>query len=193
MANLIRPDDCVAGYRGLDTIFAYTNYDGDLVPYNCGQAAACTFLTHYGKFDGVEEKAGEVMRAIEGEHPPDNLGGYLGTSRRRVERICRAFGMRVEEAEGETELRAHLNEQRPVIVMVGVPGPKLWRWSLPAGHWMVAYGYDEQHLYLTNFGRMTWDQFRGGWRSIVPRLIRMNGRGLVVSDTVVNREISEVG
>lgn len=182
MAGAVNPDDHLTDYRGLGSIFEFINGDGRWHQFNCGQAAACTYLTHLGKLTPTADKASAVMREIERRHPPDNFGGWLGTSRRCVERICRSFGVRLDEAAGEDELVCHLSEGRPAIVMLGLAGPKFWRWTLPAGHWMVAYGFDCEFVYLTNYGRMTWNQFRGGWRALVPRLIRMNGRSLVLWD-----------
>jgi hypothetical protein len=171
-----------ASYRGLPVINEYTNADGDLRRFNCGQAAACTFLTHHGQFpDGPDaELAHAVMIAVEAEHPPDNVGGWFGTSRRRVERICRTHGIEVEEVEGETELRERLADGRPVIVMVGTEGPRLWTWRAPAGHWMVAYGYDDHQVFLTNHSApgMPWDEFRRRWSALIPRLISMRNTGL---------------
>jgi hypothetical protein len=164
-------------YRGLPGLFEFVNADGRWRPFNCGQAAACTFLTHYG----LVKPDADVMKAIERECPPDNLGGWFGTSRRCVEHICRDHGLRLTEVKSEPELRRCLGEGKPVIVMLGVPGRQCWRWRLPAGHWMVAYGFDDEFVYLSNQGCMRWEEFRGGWRSIVPRLIRMNGRGLALS------------
>jgi len=175
---LIHPDEPVpANFSGLAEIFEFTNWDGKYTKFNCGQAAACTYLTHCG----VLRPDGAVMLEIEKAHPPDNLGGWFGTSRYCVERICRAHGLNLQEVTGEDELRCYLGEQNPVIVMLGVPGKRLWRWQMPAGHWMVAYGFDDEFVYLSNQGRMTWDEFRGGWHALIPRLIRMNGRGLAVS------------
>jgi hypothetical protein len=63
--------------------------------------------------------------------------------------------------------------------MLGISAGKLWNCiDLPGGHWMVAYGFDDEYVYLTNHGKMTWPEFRRGWNGLVPRLIRMNGRGL---------------
>lgn len=34
------------------------------------------------------------------------------------------------------------------------------------GHWVVAYGYDNSHVYVTNFrggNKMTWDQLHKAW------------------------------
>src|SRR5436305_8164743 len=175
MATLVRPSDCpFAEYLGLASVFEFTNWDGAYTRFNCGQAAACTYLTHLGKLDS----ASEVMRVIEATHPPDNLGGYRGTSRRRVERICRTHGVLLDEIAGEGELRAQLSEQRPVIVMLQVSGPRVFGYPVPLGHWVAAYGFDREHIYLTNWGRMTWADFRAGWAGRVPWLIRMKNRGL---------------
>ena len=177
MASFVTPD-AIAAYRGLGSMFEYTNGDGECTRTNCGQAAAATLLTFCGKFEPSEDKACHIMAAIERHHPPDNLGGLFGTSRRRVTQICRAFGVRVRPVEGESTLRAQLDLRRPVIVMLGVSAGKFWKWDLPGGHWMVAYGYDPDHVYLTNWGKMTWQEFRAGWNSLVPRLIAMRRRGL---------------
>ena len=183
MAHHINPDGCDAGtYRGLAEIFEFRNGDGDLRKFNCGQAAACTLLTYHGRLPTTADPdlACEVLRLIETDHPPDNVGGWFGTSRRRVERICQAHGIDLEEVNGEAELRERLDRGQPVIVMVGTEGPRLWRWTAPAGHWMVAFGYDDRYLYLTNGAApgMPWDEFRGWWGSLVPRLISMRNRGL---------------
>lgn len=178
MAGLIRPDDCLPErYRGLEAIFEFVNWDGRHTRFNCGQAAACTFLTHHGKL----EASADVMPSIEREFPPDNLGGWLGTSRRRVEQICRGFDLATEAIQGEAELRLSLADQRPAIVMLSTPGPKILRWRLPAGHWMVAYGFDDRHIYLSNWGRMEWDLFRERWQGFVPKLIQMDNRGLAAT------------
>ena len=48
MASLIYPDGAdPATYRGLTALFEYINADGEHRKFNCGQAAACTLLTHY--------------------------------------------------------------------------------------------------------------------------------------------------
>ena len=177
MAGTIFPDGAdAASYRGLPSLYQFVNADGSLTRFNCGQAAACTLLSHFGAIGG---DACALMAAVEKANPPDNLLGYFGTSRRRVERICREHGIELDELTGEDELRAALAGNRPVAVIVELPGPVVWRWRAPAGHWMVAYGFDEEHIYLTNWGRMTWAEFRDGWRALVPRLIHMRRKALV--------------
>ena len=174
-----------ASYRGLPVLYEYRNTDGELCRFNCGQAAACTFLVHHGALpEELDPELGRaVMTAVEGAHPPDNAAGWFGTSRRRVERICRTHGVEVEEVGGEEELRRRLDEGRPVIVMVGTDGPRLWKWRAPAGHWMVAYGYDDRQVFLTNHAApgMRWDEFRRRWTAFVPRLISMRNVGLTAA------------
>lgn len=181
MAALIQPEECsVAEYCGIGSIFEYINGDGSLRKTNCGLAAAATLLTFHHKLppDLEEPKARRVMADLERWHPPDNLGGLFGTSRRLVTRICKAFGLRVLPIKGEQALRKQLDDRNPVVVMLGVSGGKLLGFELPAGHWMVAYGYDHDHVFLTNWGRMTWREFHHGWTAFVPRLIGMRNRGL---------------
>src|SRR5258706_1879270 len=102
MAAKIRPYDFYPDrYRGLSEIFEFINGDGRFTKFNCGQAAACTLLTHHRKLT----PAAEAMTEIERAHPPDNLGGWLGTSRRQVESTCRSHGMPTETIHGEGELR----------------------------------------------------------------------------------------
>ena len=181
MAATIRPDDFDPDrYRGLSEIFEFINGDGRFSKFNCGQAAACTFLTHYRKLTPAAETMAEIERA----HPPDNLGGWLGTSRRQVESICRNHELPTETIEGEGELRISLTSLRPVIVMLAVPGPKILSVRMPMGHWMVAYGFDSEYVYLSNYGRMTWDDFRARWHGFVPRLIRMQNCGLVAAGAI---------
>lgn len=181
MAGLVSPDDPkAADYQGLDAIFEFVNDDGTCVLTNCGQAAATTLLTHYGALVPAADEPTSVLQHIEKVFPPDNLGGYFGTSRRRVTRICKAHGLRLKEVRGEEALRFMLAQRRPVIVMLGVSAGRFLGFDLPGGHWMVAYGFDENHVYLTNGGKITWDEFRAGWNGFVPRLIQMRQRGLVI-------------
>ena len=187
MSSTVHPDGADPNsYRGLPSIFEYVNGDGILHKFNCGQAAACTFLTHYRVFpDQIDSTAAHaIISTIETEHPPDNLGGWFGASRRRVERICRTHGKPVEEIEGEAELRKRLATMQPVIVMVGTEGPAVLKWHAPAGHWMVAFGYDDRQIYLTNGAApgMPWEEFREWWGSFVPRLISMRNAGLSAVD-----------
>jgi hypothetical protein len=178
MAGIVYGGDDSKGYRGLAQIFEFVNDDGELFYRNCGQAAAATMLTHEGVLPPSVQTATRVMRAIENTHPPDNLLGWFGTSRRCVNRICKAHGVELTAIDGEQALKRELDRANPVIVMLAVAGGKFLGFDLPGGHWMVAYGYDDENVYLTNCGTMTWPEFRAGWDALVPRLIQMRRRGL---------------
>src|SRR5262249_24515439 len=107
MACFVQAHDAEAGeYRGIPGLFAYSNADGALARTNCGQAAAATFLTYYGRFVSDPDQARQVMGRLEHDHPPDNLLGYFGTSRRCVTRICRAYSVPVHAFHEEEALRA---------------------------------------------------------------------------------------
>jgi hypothetical protein len=176
MAHILRPPITdAAQYRGLEWIFEYTNHDGALATWNCGQAAAATFLTHHGAMDPVQ--AGNNMAWLERHHPPDQLGGWFGTGRRRVERIIHAFQMDLVEVPGIDVLRDQLDRNNPVLLMLGVPHRFLGV-NLPGGHWMVAFGRDAERVHFTNGCPMTWAEIEAGWRSLPGWWIRMNGLGL---------------
>lgn len=177
MPRLIRPAEGLSlDYSGLASIFEFDNQDGRWSGFNCGQAAACTLLHVYGR---ITPRADE-MRRVEQQFPPDLGGGWLGTSRSQVERICRSRSLPLQEIRGEAALRDWLRANQPVIVMLQCQQRRsTFGVSLPVGHWMVAYGFDESFVYLTNWGRMSWDDFRRGWQTWLPRFIGMVGRGLV--------------
>ena len=177
MACIVRPTVTdTSQYRGLDWIFEYTNDDGALTTWNCGQAAAATFLTHHGAMDPVQ--AALNMALLEKEHPPDQFAGWFGTGRRRVERIMRSFHIDLIEVQGVEGIQRHLDQKNPVILMLGMSGGKFLGFNLPGGHWMVAYGYDAKNVYLSNGWPMRWEEIEAGWRGLAPFWIRMNGRGL---------------
>jgi hypothetical protein len=179
VAGIVTPaEKGAADFVGLGAIFEYTNGDGALCRTNCGQAAAATFLTYHGRLPADAARARRVMAGLERRYPPNVLRGVLGTGRRCVARICAAFGVPVREVSGEAALRASLVRREPVIVMLGVCAGRWWRFELPGGHWMVAYACDAGGVYLTNWGKMSWDEFRHGWDALVPRLIGMRRRGL---------------
>jgi hypothetical protein len=179
MARYLRPllDDA-SHYRGLEWIFEYTNEDGALSTWNCGQAAAATFLTHHGKMDPVQ--AAKNMAWLEEHHPPDQLFGWCGTGRRRFERMMRAHNLHLIEVHGRDAIERELGRKNPVILMLGMSGRRVLGARLPGGHWMVAYGCDARNVHLTNGWPMLWSEIEAGWRSIAGTWIGMNGRGLAL-------------
>ena len=170
-------------YQGLPSLFGYENADGKLVGTNCGIAASATLLTFLGKMPvelTTTPNANPNMTALESTYPPNILFGLAGTSRGRVERILEAYGCETTEIDGEDALRQSILAGKPVAVMLQVPGQTVWGMQFPAGHWMVAYGCDEQNIFLTNWdiNGMPWDDFRHGWSQLIPWCIDMRKKGL---------------
>ena len=215
MAQYVAAPAQAKNYRGLGGIFEYVNEDGALPRFNCGQAAAATllhFLSRSGEpsrtcgpreavaaptEDGRQSETSlqvplgslgsrDLLACLERDHPPDNLGGWLGTSRRRVERALRSRGYRPQAIHGEERLRPALAAGLPVILTVQLSVGRFWKFDIPSGHWMVAFGFDEDHIYLTNWWdqRMEWAEFRRGWHGWVPALTGMRGTGLIVGQAV---------
>lgn len=177
MACIVRPPVAETSfYRGLDGIFEYTNFDGALQNWNCGQAAAATLLTHHGCMDPAQ--AAQNMAWLEKHHPPDQFGGWFGTGRHRVERMLHAFSLDLIVVVGEAGLMQELERHNPVILMLGLSAGKWLGMDLPGGHWMVAYGYDAERIYLANGGTMTLDEIRTGWNTYLCRWVQMSRIGL---------------
>lgn len=168
MPQYIEPYDRLSSYRGLEGIMEYTNEDGRLPNYNCGQAAVATILAHLRS----DLELDQVMPWLEREHPPGNLFGFLGTSRRGVELPFRRLGYRPRIVRGLLGFLRLLEYRQPVILTCQTEFARYWKITIPGGHWMVAFGYDAEYVYLTNCwgNRMTWADFIKGWNGIVPAL-----------------------
>lgn len=173
----IQPADVGPEYQGLPGLVEFTNDDGQLCRVNCGQAAAATLL----HFRDGSASPNSWMACLERDHPPDNLGGWLGTSRRRIERALRCRGYHPSIVRGEEGLKNALILKEPVIVTMQLSAGKFWRFDIPSAHWMVAFGFDREHLYLTNWwdNRITWVEFLKGWHGWVPALTSLRGMGIV--------------
>lgn len=176
MARILQPGADRLRYRGLQWIFEYTNQDGALSGFNCGQAAAATFLTHYGKMDSL--RAAGNMAWLEQHFPPDQFAGWCGTGRRQIERSLRAFGIEPMEVRGSAGIQDQLERGNPVLVMLGMSRGRLLGVDLPGGHWMVAFGHDGDNIHLTNGWPIPIRDLPAYWNTFTARWIRMNGLGL---------------
>jgi hypothetical protein len=160
--------------HGLHTMLAYRNGDGRMKDKNCGLAAAATALHHKHRFTEPN------LYTLEDEFPPDVFFGLFGTSKDRVCEILNAYGCHWREVRGEAALKHTLQHRHPVLVMLSIP----WHEILWAGHWMVAFAYDEHGVHLTNYkshnDRLPWSEFRDGWDSVFPAIIHMRKVGIAI-------------
>lgn len=168
-----------ARYVGLGEIFQYTNDGAPDRSKACGQAAIATILTYYNI--KPRDTGDSVINEIYGRYKPDIAWGILGTSWQQMGRALRGYGVPYNWYSGEAGLKNALNLYKPCIVMldVGAMPEEGWGWG---GHWVVAYGYDQSNIYLTNWngdshnyadgGKCTWTAFRKGWNA---QLAKANG------------------
>ena len=161
-------------YRGLGSIFQYTNDGAPNKDVACGQAAIATILTHYGL--KPRDTGYTVINDVYKRYGPDNFFGTLGTSWQQMERALRGYGVPFNWYSGESGLRNALSQYKPCIIMldVGAIPEEGWGWG---GHWVVAYGYDKKYIYLTNWngndgGKCTWAAFNKAWMG---HLAQVNG------------------
>lgn len=165
--------------RGLGSIFQYTNDGMPSTKTTCGQAAIATILTHYNI--KPRDTGYTVVNDVYRRFAPDIAWGNLGTSWQQMNRALSAYGVPYNWYSGEAGLKNALNLYKPCIIMldVGAIPEEGWGWG---GHWVVAYAYDNNHIYLTNWngnsqkyadgGKCTWAAFRKAWNA---QLARYNG------------------
>lgn len=157
-------------YRGLGEMFQYTNDGAPDRKRACGQAAIATILSHYNVKS--RDTGYSLINEIYRRYGPDIAFGILGTSWQQMERALSGYGVPYSWYSNEASLKNRLDNYRPCIVMldVGAMPDEGWGWG---GHWVVAYGYDNANVYLTNWnpsssgqwdgGKCSWTAFRKGW------------------------------
>lgn len=125
--------------------------------YDCGQAAAATFLAHYGMIPGNQK----LLSVIEKEFPPDIVFGWCGTSPGQVKKICEHWGLKIKETTIIT---------LPMIVLIqdGELG----------GHWAVL----DSKTHLTNYGCISDEEFLTLWNGVIPKLAGFNNKGFISAD-----------
>jgi hypothetical protein len=179
MADTVSPNSSAGqGLQGLTSMFQYVNGDGTLQETNCGQAAAATILTHYGIFEKKTERPNPNMTLLEDRYPPDVLFGVCGTSKTRMRQMLNENRLSLLHIKGETQLKNCIRNYSPVVVMLGI-SQVICGMTVPGGHWMVAYAYDNEYVYLTNYGQMSWGDFKRDWDSVVSLAIDMQNKGIV--------------
>jgi hypothetical protein len=158
--------------HGIHSLMAYVNQDGFIHYRNCGQAAAATALRYKHLFYE------QGLTGIEQNFPPDCALGLFGTSKTQVCNILSALKCHWHEIEGKKALKHAIQHKHPVLVMLSLPT------FLPTGHWMVAYSYDDENIYLSNYrrhkDRMTWETFEEGWDSPISYTIDMDNTGIAI-------------
>jgi hypothetical protein len=149
-------------------IFQYTNtptHQRD----SCAQAAVATLLTRFNLVPaGLSGDA--VTERVYATYPPDVQGDNGGTTSNRLVQAIQGGGMKCWAGGGGTvgdeaitkALKTWVAGGYPCILLLdmtqvtNVPGSQYW------GHWAVAFAFDANHVYLTNWDYTT---FRNDWTS----------------------------
>lgn len=162
-----------AGFTGQPSIFQYTNTGMPTTNNSCGQAAIATILTYYRV--KPQDTGYTVVREIYSRFGPDIAGGIMGTSWQRMGSALRGYGVPANWYGGEAGLKNAISLNKPCLVMLDVGAMPEEGWKSWGGHWVVAYGYDNDNVYLTNWnpgpsgysdgGKCSWAAFRKGWNT----------------------------
>lgn len=130
-----------AGFTGLKKIYQYDNDSpGVDKARSCGQAAAATVLRHWGKISGDD-----AVTQVWNRYEPNVFND--GTNWDREQEAIQGFGLNAYWATGLDEMKEYIKLGYPAILMVDV-GAVGDRWG---GHWVVAYAYDDDGIYITNW------------------------------------------
>lgn len=161
------------GYAGICQIAQFVNEDFPVTGTTCGQAAAVTALWHAGlnlKYGTPES----LVKSYYDYAPPKiTVPGVttqtrFGTDWRQLEYGMNGYsgqGIRYNWQKGKSALQNELRKGNPCIIMIDMGTLPPYTWGY--GHWVVAYGFDISHVYVTNLGnlnnKMTWDQLHKAW------------------------------
>jgi hypothetical protein len=175
------------GFQGQPHVIELNNRAATL----CGPAAEAFAATYWGLLAPPED-TNAVIESMTARHPPDVLGGRGGTSPFRILSALRAEGLvNGGWAAGTDTLKEWVAARFPVIVLLdlhqaGSPDRGM--------HWTAVYGFDDDNVYLTNFGFgikdaqgdllpddvLPWRNFERGWAAGLTRLTATAGQFLAV-------------
>lgn len=163
-----------SGYNGLCSIAEFTNNDFPVRKTTCGQAAAVTALWHVGLSSAYGAPKKLVKSFYDYAPPKVTVAGLLpfansfGSDWRQINYGLDGYanqGIRYSWLKGIPALKAELKKKWPCLIMLDTGTLPQFNYGWVTGHWVVAYGYDANYLYVTNFpdNRMTWAELTKAW------------------------------
>jgi predicted double-glycine peptidase len=125
---------------------------------SCGDAALLSILLYYGV--GLQ-KIGPIKKRLKTTRRD-------GTYYKHIAAYADQLGLKADILEGMTtaQLERHLTQARPVICSIQAYGhpTDYGRDDKDNGHFVVAIGFDQNHLYFMDPSMPAWDR-RRGWIS----------------------------
>lgn len=180
------------GYRGRCEIYQFTNNDFPNTKNSCGQAAIATAMWTMGLKDKYASDA-EFAKSIWSYAPPKitlanmvKLEGTLGSDWRQLNYAMdgygKLYGVKYTWVTGETEIKKYLAMNLPVVIMLDTGTLKQYDYKWFTGHWVTAFGYDKDYIYVSNFpeNRMTWSELDKAFRGTLAAYHGTGGRAMVV-------------
>lgn len=175
--EVLSPNCFKNGYYGTCAIYQFVNTDFPVSKTTCGQSALATALWAVGIGSKFNNSHAALVKSIWDYAPPKvtlagmvevGAGGY-GTDWRQINygvagyRKMHNFGY--QWVKGFDAVKAHLKQGHPVVIMLDTGTLKQYQFAWGTGHWVVAYGYDTNYIYVTNFpnNRMTWNELKIAW------------------------------
>jgi hypothetical protein len=188
MPSYLAAEPAGPGFAGLKSIYQYTNDDGQNADTVCGLAACATLLTHCG----AARPGIETLREIERNYPADLLGGRLGTTPWHIRKVLHFHGAsELRQVRDLEQLKQRVRRLMPVICLIqNSPG---LRGLLSGGaHWFLVFAYDEDGVFVTNYGdpcHLTWADFREKWESPLSRFAGLFFRGVTSASRVLSEPV----
>lgn len=149
------------GFRGRCSVYQFTNADFPQTNNSCGQAAIATAMWTIG-LDKKYASDAEFAKSLWAYAPPKitlgnliQLKDNLGTDWRQInyalDEYGKLYGVKYTWATGETEIKKYLAMNLPVVIMLNVGTLPQFNYKWWAGHWVTAFGYDANYIYVSNF------------------------------------------
>jgi hypothetical protein len=180
------------GYKGRCEIYQFTNDDFPNRNNSCGQAAIATAMWTIGLKDKYASDH-EFAKSIWAYAPPKitlgnliQLQGSLGSDWRQLNYALdgygKLYGVKYSWITGEAEIKKYLAMNLPVVIMLDTGTLKQFNYQWFTGHWVTAFGYDKDYIYVSNFpeSRMSWAELGAAFRGNLAQLHGTSGRAMVV-------------
>lgn len=167
----------VPGYVGMCGIYQFVNTDFPTTNNSCGQAAATTAMWNVALKNNYSTPQ-ELAKSFYDYAPPKiivgglvQVQGSLGSDWRQLNYGMdgyKNYGVKYSWLKGENELKKYLGMQLPALIMLDTGTLSQYGYKWFTGHWVVAYGYDANGVYVTNFpnNKMSWADLRKAWGGV---------------------------
>lgn len=180
------------GYRGRCSIYQFTNFDFPNTNNSCGQAAIATAMWTIGLDKNYASDA-EFAKSIWAYAPPkitlgnviqlkDSLGSDWRQINYAMDGYGKLYGVKYTWVTGEAEIKKYLAMNLPVVIMLDTGTLKQYNYKWFTGHWVTAFGYDKDYIYVSNFpdNRMSWAELDKAFRGTLAAYHGTGGMAMVV-------------